>query len=304
MQTYFIRHTERLSIEEASINALWDEHKIAIHYPQNIRNEILPNEHDNPSTNPLEYKTKSLAERAIKRLNEVATQGGYVCAEYRNHTGCLIGKVLPHSKITLIKARWQNGVKPDGTTALLKTLRLTDVQLLSTAKSALLLVARPQQGTLSRWHVIEDMVKNLVNRQPIVPTLDKLLPSQQEVLCAEFLRCEEITRVGLPQLAYLTTSIGHTMRDLDIMGISKDGKRIYAQVTYREPGDLASKGKLNRLAEFGKQADVVLLFFCKCEMVERDANGIWHVPLKLAFDTLKSDPNFLKALRVDFWAQT
>lgn len=94
------------------------------------------------------------------------------------------------------------------------------------------------------------------------------------------------------------------MRDLDIMGISKDGKRILAQVTYREPGDLASKGKLERLAKFGKQADAVLLFFCKCETVERDANGIWHVPLKLAFDTLQRDPNFLKALRVDFWAQT
>jgi hypothetical protein len=71
------------------------------------------------------------------------------------------------------------------------------------------------------------------------PQLSDLSPSQQEILCSEFLRMPEVESRGLPRLVHLLLPPGKTMRDIDIVGTAADGKRLLAQVTFGDRADVS-----------------------------------------------------------------
>src|ERR1700683_815956 len=73
----FIRH--KMNIDEGTMQRLWDEKLIAIHYPGQGKNDSI-------SLNPSNYSGSS--RHVLEELKRLAMQGGYVCATYRSNSGC------------------------------------------------------------------------------------------------------------------------------------------------------------------------------------------------------------------------
>ena len=138
----------------------------------------------------------------------------------------------PNSKIELLNGKWGGRSGLQGRAAVLKTLRLSNVKLVDPVDYAVLAVGRPRQGTIMQWHLAGKTVENLVPGRRSKPQLSDLAPSQQEILCSEFLRLPEAASLGLPRLAHLLLPTGRTMQDIDIDGIATDAKRLLAQVTF------------------------------------------------------------------------
>src|SRR4051812_33369684 len=101
MLTYFIRHTERLDIDDATRQHLWDARKIAVHYPHDKTGK---QEHDSVSLQPDNYNGP--ARIAIGILKKLAEKGGYVCAQYSGFEDALIGRIEPNSAIELVTGKW------------------------------------------------------------------------------------------------------------------------------------------------------------------------------------------------------
>lgn len=146
MDTYFIRHTADMDIDDATRDYLWRERKIAIHFPWTAKGDVSK---DSSSLNPDDYERS--AKRAIRALRRLAETGGYVCAQHYPRAECMVGFVKPDSKIELVRGKWGDRTNDAGRTAVLKTLQLTKVRLVEPLDYAVLLVARPRQGTIMRW---------------------------------------------------------------------------------------------------------------------------------------------------------
>lgn len=275
MLTYFGRHTKGLDVDQATRDMLWNERRIAIHFPEN-RDGTMGTE-DNRSLDPqASYKT---VKKPLGALVELARDGGYVCAQHVGHEESLVGKVSPGATIELISGMWGPG-KYSGRTAILKSLRLDKVKLIPPFQAAVILVGQPRQGTFSRWPNARDVIQHLVEGTPIPRTLGSLSPDQQEILCSEFLRSDAAVKIGLPRLAHLLLPVGRTMKDLDIYGLDSSGRLLIAQVTHLSRNDVL--GKLQQLLPYLSGADACGVLFCRHDRVER-INGVVIVPIQLAF---------------------
>ena len=73
MLTYYVRHTEDLNIDEHTRNRLWNEEKIAIHYPRDKPGNF-PKRPDSRDLDPAHYSGKAAG--AIRALRELAREGG------------------------------------------------------------------------------------------------------------------------------------------------------------------------------------------------------------------------------------
>jgi hypothetical protein len=215
--------------------------------------------------------------RAFTRLAE---DGGYVCAEYFQRGECILGYVKPTSTIELIRGKWGSRNERDGREAILKSIGLEKVKLVSPWKSAVILVGRPRQGTITRWKIAGQTIENIVEGRRTKPSLGLLSDAQQEIMCSEFLRAESAERVGLPKLVHLLLPVGRTMRAVDICGITESGSMVFAQVTY---SDLEHCGdKLDALVQYRDGDKNELVFFCNCaEPTEK--NGVKIFPLSTVY---------------------
>lgn len=231
MKTYYARHT-KISIPAAAIEDLRQRHQIAIHYPE-AKGRPIPEYPDSESVDPEDYE-RTGARRALACMQRLATEGGYVVAEYRGVPSLTIGKVAPGSSITLERTTWDDGGKNQrhypGRPAVIKALAYEKVGELPPAMLRNALAIAPQQSTLSQWHAIGEKVLNLAEGREVLPGLSDLHSSEQEVLCGEFLRAPTIA--GVPTLSSLLLPIGRTAKDIDIYGVATDGKRLIAQVKY------------------------------------------------------------------------
>jgi len=276
MKTYFIRHSSKLDIDQATICKLYENGIIAIHYPWAEDNPLKTA--DSKSLNPNHYVRSGKS--ALKTLLDISKNGGYICAEYRN-IGALLGYVEPNTPIEFYDGFWGNKKTHQGKPAILKSLQLSKFCEIDSVSYVSLSVARPRQGTLVRWPSIKKRVENIVTGVRLSRTLADLTPDQQETMCAEFLRFHEINDPIFSRLETLILPVGRTMKDIDIAGISKNGKKIYAQVTY---GKLESYDyKINRLKKFLNSSDTELILFCRCDTPTVD-NGIIIFPMQRVFD--------------------
>lgn len=277
MDTYFIRHTEVLDIDDDTRNYLWSNHKIAIHFPWEKKGK--DRSQDSTSLNPDDYESSD--RRAVQALVNLARDGGYVCAQHVNREESMLGFVEPGSKIQLFNGKWgdRNGMR--GRTAILKTLQLTKMQLIKPLHSALLLVGRPRQGTIMRWPSAGRVVEYMVEGRSRQLQLCDLHYSQQEILCSEFLRTDEAVSSGLPRLTYLLLPPGRTMKDIDIAGIADDGKMLMAQVTYSTLD--AAQSKIDRLSPYEDPKQAHLVLFCKCDN-PGSQKGVKIYPIEQAFN--------------------
>lgn len=275
MDTYFVRHNLGMDIDNDTRRRLWNERRIAIHFPWDRYGK---RRRDSSSLNPGDYKGS--AQRGIKALAALSENGGYVYAEHHGQTQAMLGFIPPGSRIELLKGKWGNRYGRRGRTAILKTLRLKNVKLVDALDYAVLAVGRPRQGTIMRWHLARTTVENLVEGRRSKPRLSDLSPRQQEILCSEFLRLPGSKSRGLPRLAHLLLPTGRTMRDIDFIGVDVTGKQVLAQVTFAALA--AVKWKLERLQRYRDRSRARLILFCDCKRPTEE-DGVTIFPIVEAY---------------------
>ena len=261
-----MRHTDRLLVRDEDLQKLWDEDRIAIHYPDEASGR---GDEDSRSLDPADYYGKRGRDRtAISRLVELTRDGGYVWAEsfVSEDKSAKRGRVEPGTEIVLRDARWylrgQNDVakRQDGYPAVLKTVKLSNVRSVPRREQVGLRAGISQQGTISYWHVGERLADFVEGRPPrhVWPNLST---AQQEAVCTEFLREPHEGRPELPRLRKLLLPVGRTLQDVDLHGLADDGREVFGQVTYHPRGSAAAKKKLAALKPYG-EGDAHLVFFC------------------------------------------
>lgn len=274
MNTYFIRHSPGLGITDKTREMIWDKKLIAVHFPHDKNGNLL--KVDNSSLNPLDYP--SSGRTAIQILKNIATEGGYICADYSNHPGCsVVGKVNPKSTISITQ-----GTSIDGRKALLKSLKLLESKVIPHADMIGVYARRPRQGTIRRWPKAAMDIKILLEGKVGLSASKNLHSSRQESLCAEFLRLPEAKQLGVPTLKFMLL-LGRTLKAIDIYGLSETGKKIFAQVTNYTSNDSAMKRKVEALKSYGG-ANAELILFCNADAYSYK-NGIHTVPLKMVLQT-------------------
>jgi hypothetical protein len=290
MGSYFIRHTSKIAVSEDDINKIFDENKIAIHFPGNGADDSESIEPDD------RIYSKPSDNAAIRCFRKLSQEGGYVWAQYYTKPGKVkIGKVNPQ-KHEVLFSRWvktSNGPKRGiGDIAKLKALKMENVQELRVSEVMAMCAARPRQGTIREWHCIKERLKYRVEGIQSPIDLDSLIPGQLEAVCAEYLRRGDLK--DCPTLEVLLLPVGRTLQDVDIYGYAKGKKRIFAQVTNRPVDERTCKQKIEKL-ELYQGAANHLVFFCKCPELKKGENGILFVPLSQVFEWLKSNEDYVKA---------
>lgn len=274
MLTYFARHSSELDIDHDTFSMLWKDDYISIHYPHSINSDF--DDGDCQSLNPDDYEGS--AKSSLTALRELAEFGGYVFAVYRNFDGGKIGFVSPDSKIELLKGKWGELNGLDGREAILKSIKLVNVQNLSPEQCISLKSVQPRQGTFVRWHKVGTRVKSLLSGSKEL-NVGSLTPDLQEVMCMEFLRLEQAGKYDLPVLKNTLVPVGRTMKDIDIIGSTSEGNKIYVQVTFHDL--LEAHWKLNKLDGYSTSENFTV-FFCKCAEPQR-INRHHIFPLDLVF---------------------
>lgn len=202
-------------------------------------------------------------------------------AESRVDGGAKVGLVKPQ-EMALYRGKWTFDPRhPDreGTQAVLKTvqLQLDEVKMVETSEAVGLRAGRPVKGTICQWHKCGTRLADLVEDRPISRVLPNLSTEQQEAACAEFLRHNGGDH---PRLQHLLLPVGRNLKDIDIYGLDPEGREVFAQVTYHEPGGKEFYEKLEKLKEYANADNgVKLVYFCRCEeTTERD--GVSYVPME------------------------
>lgn len=259
-----------MDIEEQFLSRLWDERRIAIHFPHNSLGML--EDTDLTSLNPDDYRANG--RKAMRILLEMAENGGYICAQYRGRKNVLLGKVEPRSAIEICRGLWGDRNNLTGRNAAVKSLLLTSTIELDESQCISLLVGRPQQGTLMRWPSIKQRVSDLVEGRSRPFLFSDLSPSELETICAEFLRMPQSAENGLPALACLKLPTGKTLKDIDIFGLTSTGKPLVAQVTYHHESVNKKIDPLRKFADSGYET----VLFCQTDAF-KFSEGIHRAPI-------------------------
>lgn len=274
-KTYFIRHGSALDIDAQSIESLWSNDCVAIHYPHDKSGVFAQG--DSRSLVPSDYVGN--AKSCMQRMLDLARDGGYVFATYRGKPGGKVGYVAPGSEVELFPGTWGKKNKLEGRPAVLKALRLAEARNLSAEESISLKAVQPRQGTFCRWRSVGKRVEAIMSG--VAPSeLLSLTPDLQEVMCMEYLRTEAARKRGLPVLRHTLMPVGRTLKDIDIFGISETGRIISAQVTYKllEPNG----SKLRKLDAY-LQSGGHTIYFCRCKE-QQEIEGHIIFPLQWVFE--------------------
>lgn len=256
---YFIRHTKGILVSREDMERLWEDDRIAIHFP----GETANNTGDSESLDPDDY-TKRDEKGAIRVFREIAEQGGYIWAQSyvsnRAKVGYVRGLCEGGEGVELDKsARWELRGKnypgrDNGYLATLKTLRMEGIGpngIVEVGKGEQmdLRARRPQRVAVSRWKVGERL-REVAEGRPRNVAFSSLSPAEQEAACAEFLRERHPGRGDLPILKRLLLPVGRSLEDVDIFGVAEDGALVYAQVTNHPVGSSPAKDKAARLGAY------------------------------------------------------
>ena len=288
MKTFFIRHSSRLDIDEKTLSQLWKKNYIGIHYPKD--KNIKFNKYDSKSTDPNDYLGKSKS--ALKILNNLASEGGYVFSVYKGYPGAKIGYIPPKSKIKLLRGKWGNLNNYEGREAILKVVKLSKTKILNRTETISFNSIQPQQGTICVWSKVGVRIERLVEDKILKKTFSYLTTDQQEVMCMEFMRLKESLKVGLPRIATTLTPVGRTMKDVDIFAISSEQKFIICKVTNYK--FLNATNKLNLLIPLTKTKNTITILFCDIEN-EKFINGVLIFPIKKVFKLFCKETTIGKA---------
>lgn len=299
MDSYFARHTKSILVRDVDLKALWDDNRIAVHYPDSTKGML--GKTDSKSTDPKHYVSAS-AKSVMNRLRELSEYGGYIWVEsFVSDDGVAkIGLVEQGTEVLLttdrqvdVDARWdRRGNSSDfperssGDPAILKTIKFSHEKTIKRHEHVGLKASRPLRRPLSRWKCgtrLEDLVKG---RDP-KEEWSNLSTEQQEAACAEFLRWQT-RRDDLPRLRYLILPVGRTLKDVDIYALADDGRKIFAQVTYHTPSANPFDEKVGRLTAYGEDG-AHLVFFGQGN-AQLENHGIKFVSVNEVTDWIHGSP--------------
>jgi hypothetical protein len=161
------------------------------------------------------------------------------------------------------------------------------VQTIGPGEWGSLKVARPRQGTISRWNKASSKLACIVDGKTIEHAWENLSYPLQETVCSEFLRSHNIPE--LPKLKSLLLPVGGTQEDVDIYGLTTEGKKLFAQVTYSKKHTIPDK--ITRLSKYHRDG-AKLVLFCRCGVREFQGN-IHYVPVETdVFNWLESNKHY------------
>jgi hypothetical protein len=258
--TLFIRH--KMSSTPQILENLWKADLIAVHYT------------NSDSTDPEHYRAEgeTSAANALSRLHSCLKTGAIVAASYRQIKPAMlkVGRI-DQARSKIAPRRFTDPHLGDFT---YKIVNLVDVQNIELRVYPILAAIQPRGGTLTGWPSAANILKAIIDKQPLSVSLESLHPSQLEVLCYEYLR-------NIDQLKYLLTPIGRNMYEIDICGIDSNGKMILAQVTHsNNKGTTEDKSK--RLMAFEKQ-DCRLIYFGPLDAKLTEPKVVF-VPIERVFE--------------------
>jgi len=294
MESYFIRHTKKIAVSKEDIQKIFEQDRIAIHFPGD-------GEHDSESIEPSDYRNreKPNAYKAMRCFKELNDNGGYIWAKYYTTDKVKIGEVQPKS-YEPFRTYWslerrsrkpgEAGYRKIGDKAILKTLKIKNVSVLDPSEAIEVAGGMtPPHVTITRWRKIGNRLERLVNHAPFDQEWRSLGRTQrQETICSEYLRNPDVKRC--PKLEFLLLPIGGTLEDVDIYGLTDDGKKLFAQVTYYEKSDRQCKQKRDDLRKYQGKG-IRLVFFCRCENISEE-EGILFIPVEKVFEWLKKRPTY------------
>lgn len=277
--SYFVRHTRGVKVRRSDLERLWEQDRIAIHFP----GDTAVKDRDSESLEPSHYKTPH--ERgAIGAFAELAEYGGYVWAQSyvsdKIKIGYIRSRVDGGGESMERGARWElRGDefpgREDYNLATLKTLQMERVKELPRGAAMHLRAARPRGVAICRWKIVGSRLRDLIDNNNPEPEWSSLSVAEQEAACAEFLRERHPDRDDLPVLSRLLLPVGRTLEDVDIYGLTTDGSRLYAQVTHHTEGSGAAGKKARRLREYldstGDRVDLVS--FCRGSTLGSDQSS-------------------------------
>ncbi len=276
--TYFIRHGRDWQVGQDEKRRLRENGLIAIHY------EPIA------SVDPRDYKKEH--QQFIRRFVQIATEGGLVVSTHPPEPSVWIGEVLPGSGIDFRHVRAENGDE-----AVLKIIRLSTPKCFSPALASRLLAIQPRQQTLCAWTSVGERARQLYeNGRHRISAVSDFLPFEQEVICSEFLRSDLTQPFKLPQISHFVFPVGRTLPDIDMAGVTKDGQRVLAQVTFK--GRVQLGEKLKSLQALRSDSTSLIMF---CNDTERvDSDGVHFVPLQSAIEQMmRFSPALARSLGYD-----
>lgn len=278
--TYFIRHGRKWHIDDATRRWLYKSNTIAIHYQ--------PIASCDPSRYRPEYR------RPINTFRTLATEGGVVCATYFPTPGCVIGLCASHSSVKF-KTCYSGG--SERTKIVLKCLTLSDVRKLDASTAWRVLCNQPRGGAVAQWSIIKGRVAQFHRDGIFIASdVDHFTTAEQEVLCSEFLRSDLKCRGQLPKLHHLLMPVGRTLEDVDIIGLTATGKKLFAQVTFW-PRERVDK-KIAALKKYEGPNAHLILFCDQAKMAS--CRGVTLFPIRVALrEILLHSPQLAAAMGYD-----
>jgi len=216
---YFIRHKQDELFLKEEINRLKDKNKIAIFFDNKPLSEVTI---ENTGINKKFFSSKKEGavkyKSALNFLCKIAKDGGIVVAEYNDEPEVLIGQVKPGTSL-----------EPSGKIEV--TLQLTKTKILKYSDYPVALAVRPPYGTICRplAPFFQTIIPMIYNNTESGIKIDRSLlhPKMLEQMCVEYLR---VKGVNGQILKYCILRPGKSLAIIDIAGISKDSKIIFAQV--------------------------------------------------------------------------
>jgi len=294
MDSYFLREGDVADVDRRDLRGIWERDRIAIHYPGDGPVDLQ-------SLNPGDYRTRA-EKNAVRTFARIAREGGYVWCQCPGEGFELVGKVKAGTKVELVDTRWRRARAPSdavaprrpGDPAVLKVLPLEVAKRVGPDELIGLRAARPRKAGLSEWQACGKRLEAFVEEKILTIEWRELSSELRETAASEFLRHHELEDV--PRMRFLLMPVGRTLQEIDIYGMTDEGKDLYAQVGQGKPDFLEGTGKVGALLEVRRRdKEAELVMFCDVpEVATRD--GVWLVPNKEVFEFLWRNPEYLHRL--------
>jgi len=255
MEFGYIRH----KLEDDDLNEeLFEKKQIAIMFE------------NKKSINPEDYG--KYGKSALKLLNKFCEKGVIIAADYPtvDRKSIYLGEIKKGSQIQPkeVKGIWY------------KTVQLENVKKIPYTKYPILNTIRPIRNTISRWLKAEKILPYVYNDKPLPFKVSSLTTEQLELICSEYLKIFKV--INSPLL-----KVGGSQPKIDISGIGIEGKRVYAQVSYKD-SKREIKNKIDLLKTFESE-DSILIYFGPKTMSEI-FEGVTYIAIEDVFETLTKYP--------------
>jgi hypothetical protein len=249
-----------------TLQRMWDDRVVALDY------EAIP------SADPEKYNKSG--KRSIKLLNDCAQHGALVGADYRHlyNDKILVGEIEENSKIQI---KEYSGYK------FYKVVYMKNAKEVSYLDYPILLSLQPRGAAISRWPSAYKILDAVINDRPMPWEVFSLDLNQLEVICYEFLKEQKL-------IEHLLLPIGRTLRDIDIIGVNRNGCKVLAQVTFsRSTSEIWNKAE--RLISYNKNGEI-LYFFCPDQVTDIKNPKIKYIAIESVFNFFGKDSTILKTM--------